>query len=183
MLLFSIDEERRTTINYYSTATTARAIYSKMSTKNVIIGIDLGTTYSCLAVWKDGKPMVIPSASGRTMPSWVSFSNAAANNRTKLVGAAAKEQASRNPANTVYDVKRILGRSFHDPVVQAEKKHLSYTIVEGRNGEPKIVVCGGNKELSPEEVSAMILSELKLAAEAFLGHAVSDAVITGTSPL
>jgi heat shock protein 1/8 len=143
--------------------------------KNVIIGIDLGTTYSCVSVWKDGAPVVIPSASGRTMPSWVAF------DRTlKLVGDAAKAQASLNPTNTVYDVKRILGRSFHDPIVQAEKKGLPFEIAEGAKGEPKILVDWNNakKELSPEEVSAMILGELRLAAEDFLGHTVTDAVIT-----
>jgi len=128
--------------------------------KNVIIGIDLGTTYSCLAVWKDGQPIVIPSASGRTMPSWVSFLGGT----KKLVGQKAKDQASLHPANTVYDVKRILGRSFHDNVVQDEMKHLSYSIVEGRNGEPKIQVCNKNMELSPEEVSAMILSKCLIEA-------------------
>ena len=147
--------------------------------KNCIVGIDLGTTYSCVSVWKDGAPVVIPSKSGRTMPSWVSFSGNHAANRQKLVGAAAKAQAADNPSNTIYDVKRILGRSYHDPVVQDEKKNLPYSIVEGKNGEPKIVVCNQNKELSPEEVSAMILGELKLAAEEFLGHSVSEAVITG----
>jgi molecular chaperone DnaK (HSP70) len=119
--------------------------------KNVIIGIDLGTTYSCVSVWKDGAPVVIPSASGRTMPSWVAF------DRTlKIVGDAAKAQSSSNPTNTVYDVKRILGRSFHDPIVQAEKKGLPYEIIEGSRGEPKILVDWNNakKELSPEEVSA-----------------------------
>jgi heat shock protein 1/8 len=142
---------------------------------NVIIGIDLGTTYSCLSVWKDGAPVVIPSASGRTMPSWVAFKG-----DEKIVGAGAKSQASQNPTNTVYDIKRILGRSFHDPVVQQEKKTLPYKIIEGSNGEPKVVVdwTNKNKELSPEEVSAMILGELRMAAEEFLGHEVTDAVVT-----
>ena len=151
--------------------------------ENCIIGIDLGTTYSCVSVWKDGAPVVIPSKSGRTMPSWISFRGATAATSRKLVGAAAKAQAADNAANTIYDVKRILGRSFHDSVVQEEKKNLPYSIVEGKNGEPKIVVCNQNKELSPEEVSAMILGELKLAAEDFLGHTVSEAVITGKIPL
>jgi len=87
------------------------------------------------------------------MPSWVSFVGT-----KKLVGKSAKDQVASNPTNTVYDVKRILGRSFHDPVVQSERKHLSYTIVEGRNGEPKIQLNHGNREFAPEEISAMILS-------------------------
>jgi len=145
-----------------------------MTNSKTIIGIDLGTTYSCVSVWKDGKPVVIPSPSGRTMPSWVSFGT----NGSRTVGAAAKAQYAENPTNTVFDVKRILGRSFHDDVVQDERKALPFLINEGRNGEPKIVVRGGSMELSPEEVSSMILSELKVAAEVYLGHAVSEAVIT-----
>jgi heat shock protein 1/8 len=143
---------------------------------NKIIGIDLGTTYSCLACWDDalGKVVVIPSPSGRTMASWVSFLSTG-----KLVGDAAKAQASSNSANTVYDVKRIIGRSFNDPVVHDEMKQMPYRIEED-GGNPKIVVEWRNqtKKLSAEEVSAMILTELKVAAEAHLGEAVRDAVIT-----
>ena len=142
---------------------------------NYIIGIDLGTTYSCLAVYKDGKPQVIPTASGRTMPSWVSFGT-----EGKVVGAAAKSQASRNPKNTIYDVKRILGRAFSDPVVADERKHFPFEIEEGSHGNPMILVDWRNeqKKLNPEEISAMVLAELKQAAEEFLGTKVKDAVIT-----
>mmetsp|Transcript_3132 Transcript_3132/g.4584 ORF Transcript_3132/g.4584 Transcript_3132/m.4584 type:complete len:629 (-) Transcript_3132:112-1998(-) len=148
-------------------------------TPNIVIGIDLGTTYSCLAAWdeKQKKVEVIPSASGRTMPSWVGFTS-----QGKVVGSAAKAQASGNANNTVYDVKRILGRDFHDEVVQDELKHFPFAIEGGgRNqDETKIVVewRDDRKELSPEEVSAMILAELRVAAERHLGVPVKDAVIT-----
>mmetsp|Transcript_26140 Transcript_26140/g.39562 ORF Transcript_26140/g.39562 Transcript_26140/m.39562 type:complete len:619 (+) Transcript_26140:82-1938(+) len=143
--------------------------------KKVIIGIDLGTTYSCLAVYKDGKAEVIPSASGRTMPSWVGFTN-----QGKVVGAAAKSQASRNSKNTIYDVKRILGRSFADPVVAEEAKNFPFEVVEGSHGNPLIRVdwMNSTKDLVPEEISSMILAELKQAAEDYLGHKVEEAVIT-----
>eukprot|EP00592_Proboscia_alata_P028991 CAMPEP_0194442830 /NCGR_PEP_ID=MMETSP0176-20130528/126356_1 /TAXON_ID=216777 /ORGANISM="Proboscia alata, Strain PI-D3" /LENGTH=634 /DNA_ID=CAMNT_0039268987 /DNA_START=562 /DNA_END=2466 /DNA_ORIENTATION=- len=142
-----------------------------------IIGIDLGTTYSCLACWdgKKKKVEVISSASGRTMPSWVAFTPMG-----KMVGSSAKSQVASNPSNTVYDVKRIIGRSYADPVVHLEQKTLSYKLTEGSNGEPKIQVKwrGERKSLSPEEVSAMVLTELRLAAEKHLKRSVKAAVIT-----
>lgn len=143
--------------------------------KKVIIGIDLGTTYSCLAVYRDGKAEVIPSASGRTMPSWVGFTG-----QGKVVGAAAKSQASRNSENTIYDVKRILGRSFADPVVAEEAKNFPFKVIEGSHGNPLIRVnwMNSSKDLVPEEISSMILAELKQAAEEYLGHKVEEAVIT-----
>jgi len=143
---------------------------------NKIIGIDLGTTYSCLACWGDENgAVVIPTASGRTMPSWISFTE-----QGKVVGAAAKAQAASNPTNTVYDIKRILGRSYKDPVVTQEEKSFPFSLVEGSHGEPKIQVQwrGEEKQLNPEEVSAMVLSEFKLAASQHLGEDVTDAVIT-----
>jgi len=123
-----------------------------------IIGIDLGTTYSCVACFdpKTQKVEVIESPSGRTMPSWVSFTA-----EGKLVGSAAKSQVASNPRNTVYDVKRIIGRSFSDPVTAEEAKAFPFRIVEGgAHGEPRIVVDwrGESKELRPEEISAMILA-------------------------
>lgn len=123
-----------------------------------IIGIDLGTTYSCVACFdpKTQKVEVIESPSGRTMPSWVSFTP-----EGKLVGTAAKSQVASNPRNTVYDVKRIIGRSFSDPVTAEEAKAFPFRIVEGgAHGEPRIVVDwrGETKELRPEEISAMILA-------------------------
>ena len=138
-----------------------------------IIGIDLGTTYSCVACYdeKSKKVEVIESPSGRTMPSWVSFTA-----EGKLVGTAAKSQVASNPTNTVYDVKRIIGRSFSDPVTAEEAKQFPFSVVEGAaHGEPKIVVDwrGEKKELRPEEISAMVLAELKLAAERHLGFNIA----------
>jgi hypothetical protein len=123
-----------------------------------IIGIDLGTTYSCVACFdpRTQKVEVIESPSGRTMPSWVSFTS-----EGKLVGSAAKSQVASNPRNTVYDVKRIIGRSYSDPVTIEEAKSFPFRIVEGgAHGEPRIVVDWRNetKELRPEEISAMILA-------------------------
>jgi len=143
-----------------------------------IIGIDLGTTFSCVACYDPAtkKVEVIESPSGRTMPSWVSFTP-----EGKLVGMAAKSQVASNPRNTVYDVKRIIGRSFSDPVTAEEAKGFPFSVVEGSaHGEPQIVVDwrGEKKELRPEEISAMVLSELKLAAERHLGVPVKGAVIT-----
>mmetsp|Transcript_17962 Transcript_17962/g.26037 ORF Transcript_17962/g.26037 Transcript_17962/m.26037 type:complete len:633 (+) Transcript_17962:84-1982(+) len=148
-----------------------------MSNDDPVIGIDLGTTYSCLACWdeKAQQVEVIATASGRTLPSWVAFTPTG-----KLVGASAKAQVASNPGNTVYDIKRIIGRPFSDPVVQDEAKAFPFGIVEGSHGEPKIKVDwrGETKELNPEEISAMVLGELKLAAEKHLGVKVSKAVIT-----
>jgi len=142
-----------------------------------IIGIDLGTTYSCLACWdeKSNKAEVIPTPSGRTMPSWVAFTPSG-----KVVGSAAKSQVASNPKNTVYDVKRIIGRPYKDPVVSDENKAFPFDVVEGPMGDPKLRVewRGETKELSPEEVSAMVLSELRVAAERHLGREVRSAVIT-----
>ena len=128
-----------------------------MSDTESIIGIDLGTTFSCVACFNPAtkKVEVIESPSGRTMPSWVSFTP-----EGKLVGMAAKSQVASTPHNTVYDVKRIIGRSFTDPVTAEEAKGFPFQVVEGAaHGEPQIVVdwMGERKELRPEEVSAMLL--------------------------
>lgn len=143
-----------------------------------IIGIDLGTTYSCLACWDENtqKVQVISSPSGRTMPSWVAFTP-----QGKIIGAAAKAQVASNPENTIYDAKRIIGRSYSDPVVMKECKSFPFKIVEDPNDKGvKMEVQWRNetKLLSPEEISAMVLSELKTAAERHLGRKVSSAVIT-----
>jgi len=139
---------------------------------------DLGTTYSCVACYDPStqKDMGIESPSGRTMPSWVSFTP-----EGKFVGMAAKIQVASNPRNTVYDIKRIIGRSFSDPVTNEEVKLFPFRVVEGlTHGEPQIIVDwrGETKELRPEEISAMVLTELKLAAERHLGIPVKGAVIT-----
>lgn len=156
----------------------------KMSSeaREPIIGIDLGTTYSCLACWdeKSQQVEVISSPSGRTMPSWVAFTS-----QGKLVGAAAKAQVASNPKNTVYDAKRIIGRSFQDAIVQEERKSFPFAVVSSSSnssddGPAKICVewRGKSHQLSPEEISAMVLSELKVAAERKLGRTVKQAVIT-----
>ncbi|CAN0412716.1 unnamed protein product, partial [Discosporangium mesarthrocarpum] len=147
------------------------------SAVETIIGIDLGTTYSCVAVWDEAtkRPKVLTNASGsKTMPSYVAFTSQA-----RVVGQPAKSQAASNPANTVYDVKRIIGRSWNDEVVREDAKSFPFKVVDGGNGRPKVEVSwlGTQKQLVPEEISAMVLTELKRVAERALGR-VSAAVIT-----
>ncbi|MFY9550844.1 MAG: molecular chaperone DnaK, partial [Thermoanaerobaculia bacterium] len=138
---------------------------------NKIIGIDLGTTNSCVAVMEGGDPVVIPNAEGnRTTPSVVAFTKTG----ERLVGQVAKRQAVTNPANTIYSIKRFMGRKFTE--VQEEIKMVPYKVVAGPNGDCRIVA--GGKEWSPPEISAMILGKLKEAAEAYLGQKVTRAVIT-----
>ena len=140
------------------------------------IGIDLGTTYSCVAVWQNDRVEVIANDQGnRTSPSYVSYTA-----DERLIGDAAKAMASTNPTNTVFDAKRLIGRSFNDPVVQADKKHWPFEVFAGAGGKPTIRVQhkGEAKELMPEEVSAAVLQKMKQTAEAYLGTTVKDAVIT-----
>jgi heat shock protein 1/8 len=140
------------------------------------IGIDLGTTYSCVAVWQNDRVEVIANDQGnRTSPSYVSYTA-----DERLIGDAAKAMASSNPTNTVFDAKRLIGRSFNDPVVQADKKHWPFEVYAGTGGKPTIRVQhkGEEKILMPEEVSAAVLQKMKQTAEAYLGTTVKDAVIT-----
>ena len=140
--------------------------------ETTVIGIDLGTTNSCVAVMRDGHIEIIANGIGdRTTPSWVAFADG-----ERLVGAAAKNQVTSNLANTVFDVKRLMGRKFSDAEVQKELANLSYKVISGKNDEPVIVI--GSDKYSPEQISAMILTSMKETAEAFLGHPVSRAVIT-----
>jgi heat shock 70kDa protein 1/2/6/8 len=142
---------------------------------NKAIGIDLGTTYSCVAVYQNGNVEIISNQQGnRTTPSYVSF-----NNNERLIGDAAKSAAAQNPTNTVYDAKRLIGREFNDQLLQKEMKTLSYSVVNDSN-KPKIQVeyNGENKKFTPEEISAMILTEMKLVAQAYIGEEIKDAVIT-----
>ena len=142
------------------------------SSENIVIGIDLGTTNSCVAVMQNGRIEVIANSQGnRTTPSWVAFANG-----ERLIGDAAKSQVTSNLKNTVFDVKRLMGRKFADPEVQKELPNLSYPIVSGKNGNPEIVIEGTH--YTPEQISSMILISMKETAEAFLGHKVSRAVIT-----
>jgi len=140
-----------------------------------VVGIDLGTTYSCVGVFRNGKVEIIANDLGnRIMPSYVAFTDS-----ERLIGEAAKNQAALNPENTVFDIKRIIGRRFDDPEVQRDKKLYPYTILE-RDGKPFVEVLwkGEKKVFSPEEISAMILSRMKEVAEAFLGRKVQNAVVT-----
>lgn len=136
-----------------------------------ILGIDLGTGFSCMSVMEGGEPKVIPNSEGaRTTPSIVAWTS----NGERLVGQAAKRQAITNPKNTVYEVKRFIGRKY-DEVLDDIKK-VSYEVVRAPNGDCRIKI--GDKEYSPEEVSSFILAKLKKDAEAYLGETISEAIIT-----
>ena len=140
-----------------------------------VIGIDLGTTYSCVGVYKDGRFQIIANDQGnRITPSYVAFTDT-----ERLIGDAAKNQASINPTNTIFDVKRLIGRTFSDSTVQKDKKLFPYKIVN-KNNKPYIEVTVNDEEktFSPEEISAMILTKMKETAEAFLGKEVHNAVVT-----
>ncbi|WP_028990263.1 molecular chaperone DnaK [Thermithiobacillus tepidarius DSM 3134] len=138
-----------------------------------VIGIDLGTTNSCVAAMEGDKAKVIENSEGkRTTPSVVAFTE----DGEILVGDAAKRQAVTNPENTVYEVKRLIGRKFDDPEVQKDMKHVSYKIVKADNGDAWVEVRG--KKYSPQEISAMILKKMKKSAEDYLGEPVTEAVIT-----
>src|SRR3990172_12870755 len=138
-----------------------------------VIGIDLGTTNSVVAVMEAGEPVVIPnSEGGRITPSVVAISKSG----ERLVGTVAKRQAVTNPENTVYSVKRLMGRKFEDAVVQRDLKLLSYKIEKASNGDVQIAM--GGKTYSSPEISAMVLQKLKADAEAYLGDSVAEAVIT-----
>jgi len=138
-----------------------------------VIGIDLGTTNSCVAVMEGGEPVVIPNAEGaRTTPSIVAINKSG----ERLVGEVAKRQAITNPENTVYSIKRFMGRKFDDTEVDRDKRLMPYKVVRANNGDAWVEVQG--KTYSPPEISAMILQKLKADAEAYLGERVSQAVIT-----
>ena len=141
----------------------------------VAIGIDLGTTYSCVGWWKDNRCEIIANDQGnRTTPSYVSFTDT-----ERLIGDGAKNQASMNPENTVYDAKRLIGRKFDDPTVQADIKSFPFTILE-KGDKPIIKVQYKNEEktFQPEEISSMILTKMKEVAESYIGEKVDAAVIT-----
>ncbi len=137
------------------------------------VGIDLGTTFSLVATMEGGEPVIIANREGeRLTPSVVAVDKKG----ERLVGLLAKRQAITNPENTIFSIKRLMGRKFKDPEVQNDIKRLPYKIVEAPNGDAKVMM--GGKEYSPAEISAMILQKLKMDAEAFLGDKVTDAVIT-----
>ncbi|MFC1981394.1 molecular chaperone DnaK [Chloroflexota bacterium] len=138
-----------------------------------VIGIDLGTTNSAVSVMEAGEPVIIPSAEGgRTTPSIVAVSKSG----ERLVGQVAKRQAVTNPDNTVFSIKRLMGRKFDEPTAEYDRKLLPFKITKASNGDANVVM--GGKEYSPPEISAMILQKLKTDAEAYLGEKVTEAVIT-----
>jgi len=144
--------------------------------KKLAVGIDLGTTYSCVGVWKnDGVEIIANDQGNRTTPSYVAFTDT-----ERLIGDAAKNQVARNPENTVFDAKRLIGRKFGDSIVQTDAKLWPFKLVPGAGDKPMIEVVsqGETKKFHPEEISSMVLSKMKETAEAYLGGAVSDAVIT-----
>ena len=140
-----------------------------------VIGIDLGTTYSCVGIFKNGRVEIIPNELGnRITPSQVAFTD-----DEKLVGESAKNQQAQNPTRTVYVVKRLIGRNFNDKEVQRDMKYLSYKVVD-KAGKPYVSVetPAGKKTMSPEEISAMVLVKMKEVAEAYIGREVKHAVVT-----
>ncbi|KAF8547463.1 heat shock protein 70 [Imleria badia] len=139
------------------------------------IGIDLGTTYSCVGVWQNDRVEIIPNDQGnRTTPSCVSFSET-----ERLVGDAARNQVAMNPRNTIFDVKRLIGRRFSDDEVQSDIEYFPFKVIN-KSGKPYIAVeyRGETKEFSPEEISSMVLLKMKETAESYLGYNVTDAVVT-----
>eukprot|EP01092_Planopodium_desertum_P008005 TRINITY_DN32_c0_g1_i3.p1 TRINITY_DN32_c0_g1~~TRINITY_DN32_c0_g1_i3.p1 ORF type:complete len:308 (-),score=63.09 TRINITY_DN32_c0_g1_i3:151-1074(-) len=145
--------------------------------EGIAVGIDLGTTYSCVGVWNNSSSRVdiIANDQGnRTTPSYVAFTDT-----ERLIGDAAKNQVAMNPHNTVFDAKRLIGRKFEDPAIQADMKHWPFKVIS-KEGKPMIEVeyKGESKQFSPEEISSMVLTKMKSIAETFLGKPVPNAVIT-----
>ena len=141
----------------------------------VAIGIDLGTTYSCVGWWKDNRCEIIANDQGnRTTPSYVAFTES-----ERLIGDGAKNQCSMNPSNTIFDAKRLIGRKFNDPTVQNDIKHFPFTVLN-RDDNPVIEAeyKGEKKTFQPEEISSMILTKMKEVAESYIGETVTDAVVT-----
>merc|ERR1711871_627200 len=140
------------------------------------VGIDLGTTYSCVGVWQNDRVEIIANDQGnRTTPSYVAF-----NETERLIGDAAKNQVAMNAANTVFDAKRLIGRKFNEPAVQSDMKHWPFTVIDGAAGKPTIQVQykGEVKQFAAEEISSMVLMKMKEISEAYLGREVKNAVIT-----
>ena len=142
----------------------------------VAIGIDLGTTYSCVGWWKDNRCEIIANDQGnRTTPSYVAFTES-----ERIIGDGAKNQASKNPTNTVYDAKRLIGRKFDDVSLQSDIKQFPFKVVDDGNNKPVVSAeyRGETKTYRPEEISSMVLIKMKEIAEAYIGEGVTDAVIT-----
>ena len=140
------------------------------------IGIDLGTTYSCVGVWQNDRVEILPNDQGnRTTPSYVAFTDS-----ERMIGDAAKNQTAMNPMNTVFDAKRLIGLKFSDPKVQDDIKDWSYKVVFGKSDKATVEIefKGEKKRFEPEEISSMVLTKMKETAETFLGKTVTDAVVT-----
>jgi L1 cell adhesion molecule like protein len=142
----------------------------------VAIGIDLGTTYSCVGVWKDNQVEIIANDQGvRTTPSYVAFTDS-----ERLIGQSAKNQAGSNPENTIFDAKRLIGRKFSESGTQSDIKHFPFKVTSDSEDRPIINADYKNesKQFKPEEISAMVLTKMKETAEDYLGQKVDSAVIT-----
>lgn len=142
----------------------------------IAVGIDLGTTYSCVGCWKNNAVEIIANDMGnRTTPSYVAFTDS-----ERLVGDAAKNQVSMNPKNTVFDAKRLIGRKFSDASVQSDMKHWPFSVVSGPAEKPlcQVEYKGETKSFASEEISSMILTKMKSVAENYLGKTVDAAVVT-----
>jgi len=140
------------------------------------VGIDLGTTYSCVGVWQNDRVEIIANDQGnRTTPSYVAF-----NDTERLIGDAAKNQVAMNPTNTIFDAKRLIGRKFSDAVVQADMQHWPFAVVEGAGQKPQLVITFKNEEKKffAEEISSFVLTKMKEIAEAYIGKDVKNAVVT-----
>jgi L1 cell adhesion molecule like protein len=147
-----------------------------MDKESVSIGIDLGTTYSCVGIWKDNQVEIIANDQGaHTTPSYVAFTE-----NERLIGQSAKNQAGSNPTNTIFDAKRLIGRKFSDSTTQTDIKNFPFNVKEDSQDSPIITANykGEDKEFKPEEISAMVLSKMKETAEEYIGKKVDSAVIT-----
>ena len=147
-----------------------------MQSKTSAIGIDLGTTYSCVGVWQNDQVNIIANDQGnRTTPSYVAFTD-----QERLVGDSAKNQAARNPENTVFDAKRLIGRKFDEKSIQEDMEHWPFKVEKGSQDKPMISIKtkGTIKKYQPEEISSMVLAKMKKVADDFLGQDIKDAVIT-----
>ena len=147
-----------------------------MKKESIAIGIDLGTTYSCVGIWKDNQVEIIANDQGaRTTPSYVAFTDS-----ERLIGQSAKNQAGSNPKNTIFDAKRLIGRKYSDSTTQSDIKHFPFNVKPDEQDRPIISANykDEEKEFKPEEISAMILTKMKETAEEYLGKKVDSAVIT-----
>lgn len=143
--------------------------------EKIAIGIDLGTTYSCVGVWRNGKVEIIANDQGnRTTPSYVAFTD-----NEILIGDGAKSQVAMNPMNSIFDAKRLIGREYNDPTVQSDIKHWPFKVIN-INNKPHFEVEYENKtkNLSPEQISSMVLNKMRQIASTYLGQDVTEAVIT-----